>query len=269
MAAWNSTFEATPAGTDAISDGDNQIRNTRLEVRTRGQREHAWGNGGPDDGYHLEGAARAFYTDTDPAVLNSAATPSGGGGAALSSANSRGRYASYTVDGNYWYRVYDGSAWREVKVMPTVSAVNSTYAGTFDGTVHYLQNSAGLADLVATITTPAKGAWYIEINYTGTIKNTSGGGGGDKTGVVQLVFDTGGAATVMSQTHATLGNNQASALKMYGLLTIVPASTIINFRVRGFCSAGGTFRWNETTTNPLTIEFVTPFSSIIATLHKA
>jgi hypothetical protein len=265
MAVWNTAYDAAPAGTDLIQQGDDAIRSTRVEVRTRAEKEHAWANGGPDDGYLIEGAGRAFWNDSNPANLNSAATPSGGGGAALSSANSRGRLAAYTSTGGYGLRVYDGTVWREVQSYHTRTSSTTNYSDTFSTAAAFLQNSAGSADYSLAVTVPAVGTWDLRVTVRGTIKNSAAGA--SRVGCVQLVYDTGGAVTAIDQTHMSLDNNMAGSYTLEGIFAPVAASTTYTLRVRGFTSANN-FRWNETTTNPAAAEFATPYTRMILELRR-
>lgn len=79
---WNASFEAQPANTDLASEGDDRIRELKVEVRDRMEEEHCIGSGGSgcasDTGFHRSGSAKPFYTSTDPTALsNPAATALG------------------------------------------------------------------------------------------------------------------------------------------------------------------------------------------------
>ena len=49
---WNIAYEAAPAPTDAIRNGDDQIRDLKLGVRERLAVDHSW-FGDSNDGAHL------------------------------------------------------------------------------------------------------------------------------------------------------------------------------------------------------------------------
>ena len=57
---WDSSFEATPAGSDSISVGDDDIRDLKLAVRERMQKDHYWDPAGTD-GDHGEHKKVTFH----------------------------------------------------------------------------------------------------------------------------------------------------------------------------------------------------------------
>lgn len=65
---WNTTFNNSPSGSANLADGDDRIRETRVAVDERQQREHYWGNGDTNSnhGLHKEGSAVAYYASTAP-----------------------------------------------------------------------------------------------------------------------------------------------------------------------------------------------------------
>jgi hypothetical protein len=62
MATWNDAFNNAPADGDSPSQGDDKIRETRVEIWYRGRKEHGWGGSSTADGWHKEGSGRAYYT---------------------------------------------------------------------------------------------------------------------------------------------------------------------------------------------------------------
>lgn len=75
---WQATgFEDSPTNGDQVSAGAGKLRDTRLEVRSRGEVEHFWGDGeddtDDDNGLHRLGSARCFIQAAAPTVLNDAA----------------------------------------------------------------------------------------------------------------------------------------------------------------------------------------------------
>lgn len=70
--SWDATFEATPANTDPLSEGDNRIRELKDEVRNRGEVELCWGTAdasgctAADNGRARLGSARVFVALTEP-----------------------------------------------------------------------------------------------------------------------------------------------------------------------------------------------------------
>jgi len=65
---WDSGFEASPADSDNIADGDDSIRQLKRAISERGRREHYWTPGADNTlhGKHLLGSARIFYGTTEP-----------------------------------------------------------------------------------------------------------------------------------------------------------------------------------------------------------
>lgn len=58
--------EAKPADIDYVSEGDDEIRNTKRDIRQRLALEHIWGTSINDDGLHKDGSAR-IQSGTDAA----------------------------------------------------------------------------------------------------------------------------------------------------------------------------------------------------------
>ena len=101
---WDSSFEATPAGSDQFLVVDDRIRQVKRAVSERALREHYWdpADAATDNakgGRHLEGSARVWYGGSTPATR-----PDGDN---LDS-NDKGRL--YLPSGGNLL-VYTGSAW--------------------------------------------------------------------------------------------------------------------------------------------------------------
>lgn len=85
--AWDAAFEATPSNSDLVSQGDDRIRELKVEVGDRGEDELCWGTGATsgcpasgDNGFAREGSARGFFATAAPTTLNDAATTALGTG---------------------------------------------------------------------------------------------------------------------------------------------------------------------------------------------
>ncbi len=65
---WDSAFEASPAGTDDPSVGDDKIRQVKAAVRERAEKEHYWRTAESSSihGWHREGSAKAYYEADAP-----------------------------------------------------------------------------------------------------------------------------------------------------------------------------------------------------------
>lgn len=103
MATWNSAFEATPAGSDVPSAGDDKIRELKGAIRERLDKEHVMDlTSGllAEDGWHESGSAKAY-------IQASAPTTRPDGTTALSSADN-GRIWIGTSSNTVY--VYDHSA---------------------------------------------------------------------------------------------------------------------------------------------------------------
>lgn len=110
LQVWNSgTFEISPANTDPISLGDDQIRELKENIRKRAQVETYWGTdiAGGETGRAREGSARAFYAAADPTVLSNSVTDTTGDPNLGSSDDGRLLRRSDTGE----LKIYNGSAW--------------------------------------------------------------------------------------------------------------------------------------------------------------
>jgi len=77
MAIWNSAFEATPAGSDSPSQGDDRIRELKQAVRERLIKEHEMdlsSGAAAADGWHAAGSAKVYVGSTAPTTRPDGAT---------------------------------------------------------------------------------------------------------------------------------------------------------------------------------------------------
>lgn len=102
MASWTSLWEATPAGTETPSLGDNHIRDLKLEVRSRLDQEHViLDTSSTGESIHRAGSARTYFQDAEPTLRPDGIT-------SINSSDS-GRLWVDSNDSNHLY-VYDGTA---------------------------------------------------------------------------------------------------------------------------------------------------------------
>lgn len=107
LQTWDlATFEASPANSDQVSQGDDKIRELKENIRDRAEVEHLWGtiSTGGDNGRSREGNARVFYDNSEPSALSNSVTDTAGSGAL-----DEGRLWRDANDGDL--KVYSGSAW--------------------------------------------------------------------------------------------------------------------------------------------------------------
>ncbi len=103
---WNAAFEASPAGTDNISQGDDKIREDKVAVRERAEREHIWGTSetNANHGWHREGSAMAYVDASEPTNRPDGAT-------GLTAAIDEGRLWIDTDGGATPFYYTSGGAW--------------------------------------------------------------------------------------------------------------------------------------------------------------
>jgi hypothetical protein len=133
--AWDSTWEATPADAGDPEQGADNIRDSKLYVRERLEREHEGSitESTADksyDGTHRKGSARAFVVDADPAA---AAWPDGDGVRALETDDVHD-------DGRLWFDSGDGylpALWAETDDDPEthgwVGCIREVYTWHWQG----------------------------------------------------------------------------------------------------------------------------------------
>jgi hypothetical protein len=59
--SWTTGFEATPSGSDSVSQGDDRIRELKENTRNRLNMEHWWDVSTNNQGHHREGSANTWY----------------------------------------------------------------------------------------------------------------------------------------------------------------------------------------------------------------
>jgi hypothetical protein len=59
--SWTTGFEATPSGSDSVSQGDDRIRELKENTRNRLNMEHWWDTSTNNQGHHREGSANLWY----------------------------------------------------------------------------------------------------------------------------------------------------------------------------------------------------------------
>ena len=103
---WSSDFEAVPADNDQASEGAQRIRNLKLDVRERLEDEHDWGTPNlTDTGVHLEGSARCWMQDAEPASTPGGLTIDNG---SLWYETDESKWYVYDFDDTAWELIVDG-----------------------------------------------------------------------------------------------------------------------------------------------------------------
>lgn len=179
---WNAAYEASPSGTDLISNGDDRIRALKSDIRERHEREHVRNASDKTlDGLHREGSARAYYVGTEPTNRPD--------GTSLDSND----------DGRLWYDstndilyVYTGSAWEVVPtsvVSSPIGAKSADYTITDTDNLSTILMTTGATNRTVTLPTAADNA-----NRLITVKKVDDGSG-------YLTLDGEGAETVEGQAN--------------------------------------------------------------------
>jgi hypothetical protein len=154
---WDITpnFEGEPAAGDPVSEGDDRIRELKLEIRQRAETEHCWGDmdtdgcvgfgAGADSGRHREGSARVFFETAIPVNLGDHTGTvddydSAGGGAETNALDEGRLWVDEDSDPVNAMWVYD-AAFEEVSVAVghgddeiLAGAYNLIYNGSFEAT---------------------------------------------------------------------------------------------------------------------------------------
>jgi hypothetical protein len=148
MPAWDNAFEAVPANNEDRSAGALRIRDSKVAVRERAEGEHDWGPSGlADDGDHIEGSGRGFYSDATVVKRCTAAQPQGAYNGANLGANDKGRFQFRHSNRGYSCEVWDGAAFKNSTGHVTANSSTSTHATPFDSTgLQVLQVSGGGSD---------------------------------------------------------------------------------------------------------------------------
>jgi len=110
MAVWNTSFEASPAGADDPSLGDDKFRELKQAVRERLIKEHTMNTGSgllAEDGWHRMGSGMIYIGEAAPTTKPDGAT-------ALDSTYDVGRLWLKVSTGQISY--WTGTAWANVFV---------------------------------------------------------------------------------------------------------------------------------------------------------
>lgn len=206
---WDVAYEASPASTDPVASGDDQIRALKLEIRERGEEEHCWGTGGTgcvtDSGFHREGSGRNFYVSALPTVLlNPAATALG--------VDDDGRLASDDngpddIGSNYddlTTFIWTGAAWSVIRAAIVQTFDSATInndqlfdVGTIDTAPATLAMTGGAgAGGIPMVTVPAAGTWDIRVVGNLIIHQDAAVTGASETAFVRLQEQVGAGAFV-------------------------------------------------------------------------
>lgn len=113
-----STFEGAPGASDVMSEGDDHMRRTKVEIRGRLETEHHFGTNedAGDDGRHREGSCMIFMQDAAPTAIT-VNDYHNGTNAAANATLEQGRVWADTNNGNTLY-TYD-AAFEEAIAIPT------------------------------------------------------------------------------------------------------------------------------------------------------
>lgn len=130
MAAWSSNFEDNPQQSDSPSEGDDAIRELKVEVRERMENEHTTysttGSSGErtKDFIHRPGSARAYYQSTEPTTL-----PNGNALTSETDITKGTLWVDSDTDRPY---VWDGSAFKAVSAneVTRISLQGDLFTGT-------------------------------------------------------------------------------------------------------------------------------------------
>jgi hypothetical protein len=107
MASWNDTFNNSPSGAADPGEGDDRIRETRLEIDLRATQEHDWHDtASTGTAIHKAGSARIYYQAAAPTLRPDGVTVLG--------ASDTGRLWIDSDDENLHY--WDGTQWLDVDV---------------------------------------------------------------------------------------------------------------------------------------------------------
>ena len=160
---WNTAFEATPAGGDTPTQGDDRIRETKEAVRERLIREHIMdlSSGLPaEDGEHRQGSAKTYSQSAAPTLQPDATTT-------LTTDDEGRLWIDTDVDlMQYW----DGTAWVGLQRVYMTWSVEGTLAVDTTISPDLVTPQAGtITKVTAHVQTAPTGATLIvDINKNGT-----------------------------------------------------------------------------------------------------
>jgi hypothetical protein len=120
---WDAAYEADPADTDLVSQGDDEIRALKSGVRERGEVSQVWDEGaaGSVMGYHLEGTAFADHDAADCSAIP------------LHADQEAGQLCHEIGDDSLWIAEAGGGSW--VRVTPSHTNANGVLGNSADGYV--------------------------------------------------------------------------------------------------------------------------------------
>lgn len=106
--AWDASFDASPAGSDYIAEGDDRIRELKVQIELRGNADHFWGDSLARDGYHrqvyLYKAASAPLTSANYGIVY---TTEVSGNVELMYKDGAGNIIQLTDNGGHVVTLYD------------------------------------------------------------------------------------------------------------------------------------------------------------------
>lgn len=174
---WTSGFEADPMDSDKIHLGDDEIRETREEVRIRAQMVSNWGSiatGFDDDGRILPGTAKAYYQSGDPTQYprnpENDAYPTHA--LTLAGARDQGLLAVDTAANNRLKVFGSGGTWEDIHaangVPSPVFGVSTANTGIGTGATTLSWSTT------PTITLPSEGDWLLMAFGEVQVENING-----------------------------------------------------------------------------------------------
>jgi len=164
---WDATFEAAPAGGDALSLGDNKLRELKLADRERQQKEHKSGvaESNAKQGWHREGSARAFVAGTEPTAYENIDATAIGGDATID-------------DGRLFFdltqallpKVHSEGTWQGfLRELARVSIQGTLATGTDVAPPMVFPRAGTITKITAAVgTVPVGSAIIVDVNIDGT-----------------------------------------------------------------------------------------------------
>ena len=209
---WDSSFEATPANSDLVSQGDDRIRDLKETLRDYLEAELNIGTAGDNNGRVREGSARGFYAGADPTTLNG--TDRTGSNALGSTDDGRLLHRSDTGE----LKVWSGSAWGQAltSLSGTIELINTPlFAGTAAGQDTFDPREFTIRGI------------YTDVTTDGTA--CASGAGVSTTAIASQVFGDAGAAcysvTVDLSARST-ANTRALVIGQLSVESIVTACDV-------------------------------------------
>lgn len=208
--AWDASFEATPANSDLVSQGDDRIRELKVEIADRGEGEHCWGTSGTggcasDLGFHRIGSARAFNSNTAPTTrLNLALTALGGndGGRLWVDNDGPDNVATNNDDGRLSY--WDGAAWDTARWEALSGIVLTSIA---NGDILKYNGTDLVNTAVASLMTRDQGGFQADETFTNGVCSA------DCTGAGVAVPDHSGGSDTNGYPEVTVPSTPAGVTR--------------------------------------------------------